>query len=44
MNIEKMVKLCPPECQAINPSVRVEEIIIFRKYIFRLLHHYNEHI
>lgn len=37
MTIEKVVKLCTSECQGVIPRVS-EEIIIFRKYIFRLLH------
>lgn len=42
MNTEKM--LCTSECEAINPRMsELEEIIIFRKYVFRLLHYYNEH-
>lgn len=42
MNIEKM--LYTSECEAINPRMsELEEIIIFRKYVFRLLHYYNEH-
>lgn len=34
MNIEKIVKLCTPECQAINPRVSEWKRLLFLENIF----------